>query len=457
MAFQWILVLFGIVFTLVGVLAIMLPFMAGRSHLLTGWNLFLLGSINFIGIASIQSGLAWAHRYVVPDQLMYIRFVAGAITFYAVAFLVYYLFPLPRRLAAIPLKKVAISTTPCAVFLAMLCLVLSMLRFFYPNIQFVGQILIFIGINAGVFAVVFLFAAWRRQPWNVLLLMTLVFAFILAAVVSLGGFGRRDFLALLMTIPICFYWLRLRYLPPLRTLVIASVFAGVCLLGLAGISVARHATQSPDESPLDFAMTKLRELPAAFSGEAAQRIIGGDTTECSLAAIHLYTKERPAEPFFVVRYLLVHPIPRAWYPEKPVALGRMLVEHLLIANVAENFTLGPGIVGHGYHEGGLLMLIFYAVLIASGFRLLDQMLVTRFENPFLLGIFSSISGQLIAFSRGDIGIFIVSIAAGILTGILLNWIGRAIFGTSVDVPQSTEGYGEALPPESDFAGDPVLR
>jgi hypothetical protein len=112
-------------------------------------------------------------------------------------------------------------------------------------------------------------------------------------------------------------------------------------------------------------------------------------------------------------------------------------------------TWGPGIVGHGFHEGGLHMLVFYAVLCAAGMRFLDELLARQPGNPYLLGAFAAMSGHIIGWPRGDIATFSVQIIGCFLAAIVLNWLGRVVFGTGVVYPRTNKlrlvGRGELVP------------
>src|SRR5882757_2059334 len=85
---QWILIPFGWAFIVAMLAAIGVPYIRRRSDLLTTWNLFLLGSANFVGFAAVQTGQTTLHLAAYSDST-YIHFVAGATLFYLVIFFVY--------------------------------------------------------------------------------------------------------------------------------------------------------------------------------------------------------------------------------------------------------------------------------------------------------------------------------------------------------------------------------
>jgi hypothetical protein len=99
-------------------------------------------------------------------------------------------------------------------------------------------------------------------------------------------------------------------------------------------------------------------------------------------------------------------------------------------------NFGPGIVGHGYHEGGAWILAIYGVMFASAFKFFDSLLLEDPDNPYVIGILGSVSGQVLALSRGDIGLFWVLILAGFMTGMLIRVIARMLFGTERVLPHT---------------------
>lgn len=424
---QHYLVIFGVLFVLFGMATILLPTIFAGRPLITSWNIFLLGSINFVGISAVQSGLADSHQYSVPNDEDYLRFVLGATTFYVVACLTYFRFKFPRKAAAATLNRTFPQSSSALIPLSLVCAALALGPFIYPNVQFIGQIVILAGLYGGVFGIVFIMACWLARPFNALLLLILIGLFGFCGIVTSSGYGRRDTMSVLLALPITIYWLRLRFRSVLSTFFLAAVFGGLILGVLAGLSAVRGS--GDDSGTVGGAASKLVSALLNVDFNLGLSLVGGDTTDASLAAIQLYTNTLDPEPFFYFRYLLVHPIPRAWYPEKVSALGITLPDDLRLRFFSESFSLGPGIVGHGYHEGGLLMLAFYAFFFASIFRYFDEQLERKAGNVVIIGIFAAASGQIFAFSRGDICVFSVLIIACIFLGLTINFVGRCFFGT----------------------------
>jgi hypothetical protein len=426
---QWLLILSGITMLVACLAMVIVPYLRGRADLLTTWSLFLLGLANFVGISAIQSGTAENHAYGIFGTPEYWRFAAGSLVFLAAVSITYYKFQWPRRLAHRRLQKTPpVAVTPM-IFAMCVCAVLTIAGIKAPNVQFIGQILIFIGLSAANYAGAFAFYIWDERRFNPAALALLAGGVGLGVISSLGqGSGRIYVLTTLMTVPFCWYWKTLRHKPVRNTLIPLGVGLLLTFFVLQGYSAIRHLRRDPDASAAQLAISRLKAIPEAF-GRGGTSLFGGDTTDASLLAIQRYTTVAEPHPFFTVIYVLSNPIPRAWWPEKIGSLGETLPKDIGIWSRFGYVSLGPGIVGHGYHEGGLHMLVFYGFLIGSALRFIDELLATRSDNAFLVGMIASIGGFFFALPRGELGLYIVHIISGFLTGFLLNIICRVFFGT----------------------------
>ncbi len=426
---QSLLVLCGVLVLVATLAMVVVPYLRGRADLLTAWSLFLLGMGNFVGISAIQSGLAESHLYGVFGTSEYWRFALGSVVFLVAVSVTYYTFKWPRRFAHRRMHKTPPVTPAVMICALFFCWLLALAGTRAPNVQFVGQILIFIGGSASNFAIAFAFYIWDDRRFNPAALALLAAALALALMVSLGqGSGRIYLLTTLMTIPFCWYWKTLRHKPVRNTLIPLGVGLAVTFFLIAGYSAIRHARRNPDEGPAQLALSRLKAIPGGFQ-QRKGGMFGGDTTDVSLLAIQRYTTVAEPEPFFTVIYVLSNPIPRAWWPDKVGSLGEALPRDTGMWGRSGYVSLGPGIIGHGFHEGGLHMLAFYGVLLGSMLRFIDELLMARNYNPFVVGMIAAVGGFLFALPRGELGLYIIHIIAGFGTGFILNLICRALFGT----------------------------
>jgi hypothetical protein len=438
------LIIFGWVMVAVFSLTILVPWLLRWSDLLTTWNLFIFGAINFVGYAAVQSGQG-VYSYCLPTNEEYRKLMFGTLAFFIPLYFVYYKVKWPGRAAGRTLLAWPPYSGMALGVLVLLCTVLVLLSMFYPNVQFIGQILIIIGPSAGVIAVALTFVRWWNNKLNAALLVMCAGLLILSLLAAVHGqTGRRFLLSALVVIPMCLYWLHLRYKPMVYTVVPLIVGVISVTIILAAYSTIRHRYNAEivnvtGRTAFQTAVESLRLLPRAIIELRGVRdIIGGDSMEASLVAINRYTKTAPPEPFFVIKYVVANPIPRAFWENKPEALGQTLPRDTGVWQRTGYVNWGPGIPGHGFHEGGYHMLVFYGILYALAMRYFDELLVRQSDNPYLLGMFAGASGQIIAFSRGDIGLFTVLVLGAILAGLVVRWLGRLFLGYKVFYPSDAE-------------------
>src|SRR5262249_14209784 len=160
---------------------------------------------------SIQSGTSWTHLYVTPREQDYLSFVLGGTVFYATLIFSYYFFKFPERLSRNTMVKVSPRGPRVMLLMLPLCILLTWGYLSTPNVQFVGQWLSTLGRAGSVFSVVFCILAWAQRPFNTWLVVLTIGCLLMASLAANTDFGRRDFLGVLMTLPICWYWLRGRY------------------------------------------------------------------------------------------------------------------------------------------------------------------------------------------------------------------------------------------------------
>lgn len=435
---QPLLVLFGWLFTAAMLLAILVPWLTRRSDLLTTWNLFLLGSANFVGIAAIQTGGA-PHHYADYTDADYLRYVIGAVVLYGALFVTYYKARWPRRLAGRWLRAWPPIEGAPMLGLTLACAAVGLVTIFPVQVQGLMQILYQMGVACSCFALVFALVTYLRNPLNLAAGIVAGAMLLYATFIALiTGTGRRDLLAVFATVALCVYWVRLRYKPVIPNLPKIAAVSALALLVVAGYTAIRHRNMSG--RGVGYGLESLMMLPQAILDDAGrsaagESLAGSDAVEVSLLLIHRYSYQESPEPFFTLQFLAAQPIPRAVWPDKPEAIGYRLPRDVGAWRRTGFVNWGPGIVGHGYHEGGPVggpfMLIFYGVLFAACMRFADDWLARQPDNPFPLGVVGASSGQIIAFARGDISIFIVYIVAVFFTCLIVRAAARLFLGTGL--------------------------
>lgn len=438
MSYHQSLIPFSWMFIGIVLLLIIIPYLRGRSDLLTAWNFFLLGSINFVGVAGLKAGYSSEEfRILKYTRQDYVYFMLGVVVFYVTLTLTYSQFKFPRRVAGRFLRKWPPSSISVLYFMLPFALLFAVASAFPPRIVGVAQIAVQVGNKAIVFAIVLAFVAWYRQWANPVLFITLlaVVLFTLVLAIKSGG-GRRTFLGVIISIPICLYWLNLRYKKPLVTLAYTAAFSLLVFLLVGAYSHVRHFDRRGDfqERSVANSFRALKNIPSKLFEVDVDPLMGQNAAQTSLAAIHLYTHDMDPAPFHTLVYVLVSPIPRQLWRDKPLGLGYTLPKDCHVRGTRA--TWGPGIVGHGFHEGGLHMLVFYGIICATALRFWDELLTRQRGNPYILAAFSAMSGHIVGWPRGDIGTFTLQIIACFMACVALMWTGRIIFGTGVVYPRT---------------------
>lgn len=445
------LIIFGWLMVAVFGLTILVPWLLGWSDLITSWNLFLFGAMNFIGYAAVQTGQQ-VYNYCLPTRDEIVKLMLGTVAFVIPLYLTYYKFGLPARLAGRTMRHWPATRGLALPVMIGLCVVMALLSMFYPNIQFIGQIVIIVGPCAGIVAVAITFLRWWENKTNAAMLVLCLALLGLSALAAIHGTtGRRAFLSVALVLPLCLYWVHLRYKPVIFTAVPLVAGAMAVIVLLAAYTTIRHRYNAEvvnvsGRSAFQTAVESLRMLPAAIVQlKGVSEVIGGDSMDASLVAINRYTKIEPPQPFYVVKYVLVNPIPRAFWPNKPDALGQTLPRDTGVWKRGY-VNWGPGIPGHGFHEGGYHMCAFYGILCALAMRYFDELLIRQPDNPYILGMLAAASGQIIAFTRGDIGLFAVMILGAVLAVLMVKIVGRVLVGYKLVYPSDAERAAAAMAP-----------
>ena len=438
---------FGYAFMAFCALMVIVPYLRGRCDLITTWNLFWIGSLMFMGNSALQAEIAIRNpplrQWRALETADYLWFYVGVVTFYGTIMLVYFRFRGPTKLAGRLLRKWPPMTVQSLVVLLVICFLVSLLRLVPVPIPFIGQLGVQFGATAPIYAAVFALVAWWRDRINPVLLWLLIAAGAYALLFSVigGATGRRQLLGTLAIMPICLYWLHWRYGSRKKTLAILTSAGVLGIMLLGSYSTFRHNREGMDKS-LSKGLERVMRLPTEMFSFESMNVTGQNAVEVSLTAINVYRHELPAEPLHSLIFIAVNPVPRYFWEDKPVGLGLTFPQYVGAWRFGR-MTWGPGIVGHGFHEGGLHMLVVYGFLMGCFLRFFDSLLVEQPWNPFLLAALCGSSGHILGWVRGDIGVFSIQIVNACVFALVLSVIGRLIIGTGIVLPR-TAGCEPAL-------------
>ena len=423
------LIAFGWIFTALFGAMILVPWMLGKRHLVTFWSLFLIGSINFLSLGMVQNAEGLSQLNLETETWM---FVLSMFLFYGLAAAVYFR-PLKRPIGASLLRypldtNLTIGTV--AVAFAIGGIILGRL----PHFPFVQFLLILNGpmsIAAFALSVLLLY----RTPGSPLTWLVIGISFPLGLFnVFTYGTGRRELLALLMAIPIVAYWVHFRMRPIGRTAFALVILGSVGALAVTAYAGFRHSDRDNDSST-ELAINRIKRLPTAmvevatdFSlfGDVGSLIDGQNAVHVSLLTIQLTETERTMERDILAlpKFILANPIPRRFWPSKPIGLGKILP----VTQGWRRVTWGPSVIGHAFYDGGWWTVVLYGLATGWIIRWLDQVMMFDPENPWLIAMFASISGHAIGYSRGDCGTFAINLLGSMFLLYLILNILRILSG-----------------------------
>ena len=434
------LVFLGIAILVLTAIVIIVPYMRGKSDILTAWNMLWLGGAVFTGIGSLAvhyGNFHWPElQWFQPTRSDVNSYIIGSIVFYGTMLFAYYRLSWTKRLVAGRFNKwppMSLSLLMCVLTLLAVC---SVGTYLAQGAFFLGPLLFNVVQKVLIFAVVFTCCYWYEDKWNVpkLILFLAVFGFALLDSMVLFH-GRRLLLSAAVAPIICVYWLQWRNFPPRRNLILIGGATFLIFAVAAVYSTFRHfSSRDGGEANRSFAAT-IQAMKTTSADSALNAVTSNPyyylsqyCVHYSLLTIQLLDKgQLQKEPLNTLAFLATYPIPRQIFPIKPAPLGRRMVSEVLRLPYSTNW--GLGIVAYGYFEGGLPVIMLYALLIVLVVRLLDNALTRHPTNPFLLGILSSTAPHFVALIRGDP----TNMSAEILEAFVFAWglalIARFFFGT----------------------------
>jgi hypothetical protein len=242
------------------------------------------------------------------------------------------------------------------------------------------------------------------------------------AVSTAGGIGRREVLSVLIAIPWMWYFMSLRYRSAASIAVFASASAaaGVIFLvlftGIRFKGVNDEGTRAPGAAERFHQITDLLINPSVKRG-AFRSMLYTDTANVTMYIMQHYPDSYEYLPGHAALWVLVNPIPRSLYPDKPEALGIILSKHM---GRAEN--LGPGILGQGWSEAGLIGVFAFAVFFGCLYGAVDRGLLERGSNPYFAAVMAAGAGNVFAMPRGDVALFSIQVAAAMVGSGTVLWV-----------------------------------
>lgn len=261
--------------------------------------------------------------------------------------------------------------------------------------------------------------------WSIFF-MTLVLALLVGVV---GHPGRRAPLGVMLAIPWMLYFVTWRYRSANTIVSRAAVVGVLAFLAVLIYTPIRYSGlgQSGTGATLESRANQLLELSQdpfkRVNARLLEDYVYSDTSPNSLFIVENYPERFSYTPGSALVFMLVNPIPRAYWPTKPQSLGIILQQQ---THAAAN--LGPGIIGHGWYEGGIAGVAGYALFFGLLFGVTDAALWARSRNPYFVALIGSNLGNMIGMARGDTGLFLLEIITGIAVCAFVLWVINTCFG-----------------------------
>lgn len=443
------LIAFGIASVIWPIYYSLSGFLSGRRHLCTALNAVIAGYVPFVGLSTIafarQSGAVQTPYANYTTEHVF-SMMGAVILFTIVMLLTYHRTRIPARIKTFlqlqpprtHWQPLVITVLACGI--ALMCL----LPRFGVTIPVVSQVMVRCLSAAVIFSSLFAFSSWWMDRGNILSLALFLGVFSMCAILAiLTGGGRRALLGVFLALGVYAYWKNEKHLRRTNVVILGAIFVTLGLVFINGYNQVRHkSNRIRGGNMLSDPIAKLQALPAAIlnqdlTDERLTSDLGQNATNCSLYSIYLSQRmKRPNRHsglrypsyFHSVTFLVANPIPRFFWKGKPNSLGYMLPQQHFPGT---KVNWGPGLAGHFYHEGGLVMAVFYGVFVGFFLKIIDGYIAMDPSNLFAIGFLASCIPQLIVLPRGDMAIAMLNVVFAGVVLLLVRQVSLWLYGRAL--------------------------
>ena len=378
-----------------------------RTELVSLRNFFLVGFILFqCTSAAVPLWTKYYPRYTLDDASQTaLRYGAMVTVTVLVFFLVYDHGPWVTKLSK---RLPRVGRTPNIwklMALGACCLLLATVFRFTLQIPLWGILANFAGISMA--AVAAGIAGWVWAPRLLNPAVAIVAAGIILGAMAItiaGTFGRRGLVSVAACVGWGMYYSHFRHMSKARYLPYLFGVATAGVLFLAVFTSIRGQGHSKNFTPMQFFQLMVS------GGNVKQGLFllagGQETGHVSMWLLEYFPDRKAHEDFLTLRYIFLIPVPRSMWEEKPWPLSIRIPEHANLRRVPiGQLTIGPGLIGTAWADGGWFAVFLYPALFAGMFKLLDQWTRDNAGNLFVVMPIGAAIGQVIAIPRGEVSLF----------------------------------------------------
>ncbi|MCG3122874.1 MAG: hypothetical protein GIKADHBN_01278 [Phycisphaerales bacterium] len=436
-----------------------------KVDLLSTRNVFYLGLINFQFFPiAVSLGVDTYMRKLTPSNP-----AAAGMTFIALSWLFLIIFNIgyKRGWIAEAVARRVHSKFPVPSPNVLLMLGFVFLAFGAFN-RFIVMTTPLINTLGAIFSIGFLCTAagcamwaWLPRMWNPVYAIPAIFLTLSSMLVAMHlSFGRRDLLSVVLACVWAAYW---GYLRERGNFAIFSRLGGI---GAVGVILLALLSATRGEGGQIRGITQiLSDIRSAQVSSGIQHMATvQDSGPITLYLIDTRPDDIPYDTLHTLKYFITQPIPRAIWPEKPMALGMEIVTQAGVRGLARGFSYGPGIIGHIANDNPYLALPIYALFFAVALSFLDRLCRYQLFNPFVMIPVGAGLGELMAIPRGEVGLFVFRCVFMFLTAWLGMWaVAKALMAMGIQLQsagaadeewtEAEEEYPEQLA-ETPQAGEP---
>lgn len=402
-------------------------------NLLSARNLYLLGFIVYQlanPASALHTGNFTFFQVDSPTQTGKI-YLLYAYLFIGVFLLSYHKFTLSRWFARkfpAPQREISDSSF-LGLAIALIVLAIPM-RFYAHHIPGVG--LASTQTSIAMVAVATGISGWvwgnRRLNLVVIALMILILGASFAIGMS-GAFGRRPLIGILLGLAWGAYYRNIHTLKPAKLLLMSSPLLILAIVAVSAFTAIRHNRETSVARVQDTA----RNMASANITAGILDIFGGQTTgSASLWAIEQWPDRFECKPLYSLQFMAYWYVPRYLWPDKPRPLSKEIATLARIDYLNRDMiTIPPGVIGYAVAEGGILVVMIYALFFGQFLRFIDELIRINSLNPFIILPAGCATGQMLGLARGDLAIFTNLIVLGFLTTFVLLFVASKLLGRKI--------------------------